>query len=329
MEAHPQQRRLPVHVLTGFLGSGKTTLLRHFLQSPSLRDTAVIINEFGEVGLDHLLVQELKEDVVLLSSGCLCCTVRDDLLSTLLDLKRAADCEEIPSFSRVVVETTGLADPLPMMQAILTEKRVSKAYRLGNVLTAVDAVNGPETLARYREAGRQLAAADRVLLTKTDLVDEPAGRALAARVAEVNAAASCITSSPGNLPPPDALFDRPDETAPARGLESLPNDAHHHHSDIGTFVITRDEPISLPAFIEWLELLLASRGDSILRVKGYIAAAGHDRPLVIQGVQYTVYEPEPLPFWPDARRRSELVFIARDLTRAAIERSLASVRGDK
>ncbi len=322
-----RQSRLHVHVLTGFLGSGKTTLLRHLLQSPSLRDTAVIINEFGEIGLDHLLVQELKEDVVLLSSGCLCCTVRDDLLSTLLDLRRSADCGEIPAFSRVVVETTGLADPLPMMQAIINEKRVARAYRLGNVLTTIDAVNGSETIGRYREAAQQVAAADLLLLTKTDLPNS-SERELAERLAEINPTAPCFESRPDRFPSADDLLrESADESALPRSLNRMRSHDAHHHSDISTFVVARDEPINLSSFIDWLELLLASRGDSILRVKGYVAAIGYDLPLVIQGVQHTVYKPEPLAFWPNEERRSELVFIARNLTRTAIERSLDSVLG--
>jgi len=326
--AAQQRPRIPVHVLTGFLGSGKTTLLRHFLADPALRDTAVIINEFGEIGLDHLLVREVTEDVILLSSGCLCCTVRDDLLSTLLDLKQSADDGEIPSFSRVAVETTGLADPLPIMQALMSEKRVAKIYRLGNVLTTVDALNGQETIDKYREAACQVAAADRIIVTKTDLVSEGESQKIAAQLDGLNSTAARIASRLGDLPRADDLLRGDgDDTAPGRNLNAGSLEDSHHHSDIATFVVTLDDPISLPPFIDWLELLLANRGDSILRVKGYIDAIGYDQPLVIQGVQHTVYKPEPLAFWPNAQRRSELVFITRDLTQTAIERSIRTVLG--
>lgn len=197
--------RVPIHVLTGFLGSGKTTLLRHLLADPGLADTAVVINEFGEVGLDHLLVREVAEDVVLLSSGCLCCSVRDDLVSTLAELNGLMRAGEIPAFARVVVETTGLADPAPIMQAILSETTLLPWFRLGQVITTVDAVNGEQTLARHREARQQLATADRLILTKTDLVGEFEGDALGDKLRAMNPSAGLLVSRKAQLPAGEIL----------------------------------------------------------------------------------------------------------------------------
>jgi G3E family GTPase len=322
--------RPPVHVLTGFLGSGKTTLLRHLLGASGMQDTAVVINEFGEVGLDHLLVRGLTEDVVLLSSGCLCCTVRDDLISTLLDLHGSSAAGDIPRFSRVVVETTGLADPMPILQAILSDKRLPRFYRLGGVVTTVDAVNGLTTLDRFPEAVQQVAAAERLIVTKTDLASAADVDALDGRLMQLNSTASRLASRIGDFPCADDLLVDAQAAAPARpAAEVKPVTGHasagNRHDRVRSFTIALDEPVDLAAFIDWLELLLASRGESVLRVKGYLAAIGHDRPLVIQGVQHVVYRPEPLQEWPASPGRSELVFITRDLTQTAIERSIRSV----
>ncbi|OUL98171.1 CobW family GTP-binding protein [Variovorax sp. JS1663] len=329
--------RVPVHVLTGFLGSGKTTLLRHLLADAGLADTAVVINEFGEVGLDHLLVREVAEDVVLLSSGCLCCSVRDDLVSTLAELHALMRGGKIPAFARVVVETTGMADPAPIMQAILSEATLVPWFRLGQVITTVDAINGEQTLARHREARQQLATADRLIVTKADLVGESEADALGSKLRAMNPSASLVVSRKARLPAAEILreadeqwrapcpvqlgpiFDAP-PGAPA------PLVATAHDDAIKTFTVSLHEPVEWAAFVEWLELLLASRGDSILRVKGLLAVTDDERPVVVQGVQYVLYPIEHLPAWPDgSARRGWIVFIARDLTQRAIENSIRSV----
>lgn len=327
--------RTPVHVLTGFLGSGKTTLLRHLLADPSMADTAVIINEFGEVGLDHLLVREVSEDVVLLSSGCMCCSVRDDLLSTLAELHAMASSGQIPPFSRVVVETTGLADPAPIMQALMSEPRLAQILCLGQVVTTVDGVNGARTFAAQREARQQVATADRLVLTKADLAVETQQEALLALLSGMNPAAEQLLS--GKTMPPSADVFAPlaadwrRDVATAvidQGESHARHESHHaSHERITTFTVRLDEPVVWDEFVDWLELLLASRGDSLLRVKGLLAVAGEARPVVVQGVQHVLYPPERLAAWPNgADARGWLVFIARDLTRRAVENALRSLR---
>ncbi|VTU16293.1 putative GTP-binding protein YjiA [Variovorax sp. PBL-H6] len=336
-ERLPADGRVPIHVLTGFLGSGKTTLLRHLLAEPDLADTAVVINEFGEVGLDHLLVREVAEDVVLLSSGCLCCSVRDDLVSTLAELHALMRTGEIPAFARVVVETTGLADPAPIMQAILSETTLVRWFRLGQVITTVDAVNGEQTLARHREARQQLAMADRLILSKTDLVGESEADALGDKLRAMNPSASLLFSRKAQLPAAEILkeadgqwraaaapqlgpvFDRAD------GTPAMPS-AQGHDDAIKSFTVSLPQPVEWPAFVEWLQLLLAARGDSILRVKGLLAVNDDSRPVVVQGVQHVLYPIERLPAWPGASAGPGwIVFIARDLTQQAIENSIRSV----
>ncbi len=328
--------RTPAHVLTGFLGSGKTTLLRHLLADPALADTAVIINEFGEVGLDHLLVREVAEDVVLLSSGCLCCTVREDLVSKLAELHAMMRAGQIPAFSRAVIETTGLADPAPIMRALMSEPSLVHSYGLGRVITTLDGVNGDATLTKHREARQQLAMADCVVLTKSDLVDETRRQELSTCILQANPSATRLASSKGaidvGLLLPDASPEartRDGHTLHEHHVEHLKKDGHHHaHDDaVATFTVRMPEPVQWEAFVDWLELLLASRGDSILRVKGLLNVEGHDLPLVVQGVQHVLYPPEHLPAWPDpSAPQGWIVFIARDLSRGAIERSLQSLQ---
>ena len=332
--------RTPVHILTGFLGSGKTTLLRHLLADPALHDTAVIINEFGEVGLDQLLVHPVAEDVVLLSSGCLCCSVRDDLLSTLADLDRMMRSGEIPPYSRAVIETTGMADPAPIMQAILSERRVAPRYRLGHVITTVDAVNGVSTLAAQREARQQLALADRIVVTKCDLVGAADRDALVARLEGVNANATIRLSGTGRVAASDVLAESdPTWRNPAYAAQRVsPEHSHEHEHPHGhreadvhdgsvtTFTVRLERAVDWDSFVDWLELLLFSRGDSILRVKGLLRVAGDDRPVVVQGVQHVLYPPERLTAWPEGSPPGGwIVFIARDLTASSIEASLRSL----
>lgn len=234
--------RTPVHVLTGFLGSGKTTLLRQLLADPALADTAVIINEFGEAGLDHLLVREVAEDVVLLDSGCLCCSVRDDLLSTLAELDDMRRAGEIPPFARAVIETTGLADPAPVMQALMSEPRLAPRYRLGQVITTVDGVNGARTLGAHREARQQLALADRLVVTKSDLIGEAQRRALLDEVCALNPNADVAVVGKGSSAAADILAP----TAGSRALQTevdAPHHSHRHEDGIGTFTVRLTRPV--------------------------------------------------------------------------------------
>ena len=336
-EAPSADPRTPIHILTGFLGSGKTTLLRRLLVDPALADTAVVINEFGEVGLDQLLVREVAEDVILLSSGCLCCTVRDDLISTLADLHQMKRSGEIPSFGRVVVETTGLADPAPIMQAVLSAKELTSCYRLGQVVATVDGLNGSQTLKSHREARQQSALADRIMVTKCDLIDESARDALVRQLREFNPHAEVRwsgrnESAPGNLfTGVGAVWHGSRSHSPFSKSAEANGHAHAHEGSahdgtIGTFTVFPGQAIDWPVFVDWLELLLASRGDSILRVKGLLSVRGDSRPVVLQGVQHVLYPPERLPAWPASSPAGGwIVFIARDLTLSAIENSLRSV----
>ncbi len=308
--------RPPVHVLTGFLGSGKTSLLRHWLAEPAFADTAVLVNEFGEAGLDHLLLRAVRPGVALLGNGCVCCTVQDDLVATLVGLAASVQAGEVPPFARVVLETTGLADAGPVLQALMCDRRVAGQFRIGQVVVTLDALLGPATLARRPEAVRQLALADRILLTKTDLASQTAIAAAAAAARGLNGTAPILRQRPRaaevfSPAPTDRAF--PSIAAPAHGLASL--------------LLTLPHPVAWRRFATWLELLLAARGASILRLKGLLAVQGLAGPLVIQGVQHVIHPPEELPAWPEGLAATRLVLIAEGLDQAATQASFAWVGG--
>ena len=326
----------PVTVLTGFLGAGKTTLLNHLLKQPALAGTAVLVNEFGEIGLDHLLVRKLDADTVLLSAGCLCCTVRGDLARALRDLLPRARRDEI---SRVVIETTGLADPAPILATLLSDPVAASAYRLDGIVTVVDAVNGPATLDAQPEAVRQVAVADRIVLSKTDLAG-PSG--LRERLRRLNPAAPIVVADHGAVAP-DAilhagLFDAggkiPDVRAwldaeafadAAHGYDRHHHDPNRHDARIQAFCLTFDQPLHWQGIGPWLEMLIATRGKNLLRVKGILNLAGQEKPVVIQGVQHLFHPPALLPAWPEGDpRTSRLVFITRDLPREVVEAGLCA-----
>lgn len=325
---------IPVSVITGFLGSGKTTLLKRLLADPRMGETAVLVNEFGEVGLDHLLLRKLDEETILLGSGCLCCTVRSDLVESLAELwaKRASGA--IPPFARATIETTGLADPAPILHTLMTDGALTPHFALGTLVATLDSTLGEPELDRHPEAVKQVAMADRLVLTKTDRATPDAQARLQTRLDRLNPTAPRFPASLDAGPAPDALFDQDfsllgKSPAVRRWLEAEADpaathehDGHRHDRRIGTFCLTLDRPVDWARFIAWLQLLLASRGEQLLRVKGLLAVAGRPRPLVIQGVQHVFYPPVELPCWPDDDRRSRLVFITRDLSRAAVETSL-------
>jgi G3E family GTPase len=338
--------RIPVTVLTGFLGSGKTTLLNHVLKQPDMAATAVIVNEFGEIGLDHLLVESATEDVVLLNSGCLCCTVRGDIVNTLTDLFVNRVKGRVPYFTRAVIETTGLADPAPVLHALISDPIVEARYMIDGVVTTVDAVNGAAALDRQPEAVKQAAVADRLIVTKTDLADADRVAELSGRLAALNPGAAQLRAVQGAI---DAgalfglgLFDPQTKSADVQRWlrdeavaaahadhEHAHDDEHHdvnrHDARIRAFCMTRDKPISWNALSGWLDALASMRGDDLLRLKAIVAIAEKpDQPVVLHGVQHLFHPPVLLPHWPSADRRTRIVFITRGLPQQAIEESFTA-----
>ena len=316
---------IPLTVLTGFLGAGKSTLLNHLLKQPELAGTAVLVNEFGEVGLDHLLVERLDETTVLLNAGCLCCTVRGDLSRALRDLEGRA-------VSRVVVETTGLADPAPILQTLMGDAYAATHYRMDGVVTVVDAVHALQQMDRQPEAVKQVAVADRLVLTKTDLVDPAPVRA---RIAALNPAAPILIADHGAVDPALLLGGGFDPAARSLDVQAWLNvDAyshhHHHHHDpnrhdasIRAFCMTFTQPLHWQGVGSWLEMLIATRGEHLLRVKGILNLVGQDRPVVVHGVQHLFHPPSLLAAWPEGDpRTSRIVMIARDLDPKVIEDGL-------
>lgn len=330
--------RIPASLITGFLGSGKTTLLNRWLASPLLAGAAVIVNEFGEVGIDHALIAASSDNTIELSTGCLCCTVRGDLVDTLRELHEKRARGEVRPFDRVLIETTGLADPAPVIQALMTFP-VSARYRLDTVIAAVDGVQGLATLDAHPEAVKQVAVADAVILTKTDIA--PPAPALVARIRALNPGAELVEA--GLAAGPDAaltagggLYDPATKAADvARWLNAEAYAGHHHHhhdvsrhsARIGSFCLAFDAPLEWEHVAHWLDALVIAHGADLLRVKGIIDVAGRERPIVVQAVQKLFHPPFELAAWPPGPRRSQIVFITRDLGRDYVAEVLATIRG--
>ena len=333
--------RIPLTVLTGFLGAGKTTVLNHLLRQPELHGTAVLINEFGEVGVDHLLVEKIDDSLVLLDSGCICCTVRGDLTRALKDLFMRSLRREIPPLSRVLIETTGLADPAPVVLSITEDMFIAERYRSDGVVAVVDATHGLEQIGRHAEALKQAAMADRLLLTKCDLARQPAVQELSERLRGLNPAAAQIFVYHGEVAAASVLgadlFDgkgkSPDvaawladervrETARQAHSHHHEHDSNRHDAHIRSFVLEFAEPFDWYDFTEALDVLLATCGQRILRVKGLVNVVGDPQPRIVHCVQHVRYPSASIPDWPVAGhyadRHSRLVFIVRDLSQEIV-----------
>jgi len=334
---------IQVSLLTGFLGSGKTTLLNHLLRHPDMAETAVLVNEFGDIGIDHLLVESVDEDMVQLTTGCLCCTVQGDLTRALreLFLKRARG--EITKFRRVLIETTGLADPAPILHTLINDPILAHRYFLDGVISTVDAVHGMGQLQRHAECRKQTAVADRIVITKTDMVNESSLPGLEAAVRLLNPAAPIIHAAHGDVEPSAlfgcGLYDPASKTFDVQNwlreeayhADHSDHDHHHldvnrHGPDIEAFCMTYDEPLEWPAFIAWIQTLITHKGENLLRIKGIVSIVDEEKPIAIHGVQHVFHNPVRLPGWPSDDRRSRIVFITRGIEPGVIEQSLDALQ---
>ena len=312
----------PVTLITGCLGSGKTTLLQRLLRDPALSDTAVLINEFGEVGLDHYLLERIDERMVMLQSGCVCCTIRGELSAAIKDLHSRRERGLLPPFRRLVIESTGLADPFPILSTVRSDPVLRHHFCLGNVITTVDAVNGAQQLAAQPESIKQVAVADRLVLTKTDLATAEEIAQLTLRLRHINSDAPLWRAVEDDLDA-DALLSGQDHGAwqLAEADHAIPDGHHRHADDIRTLALSIDERIDWARFSLWLTMLLNRHGEALLRVKGILNVADAVTPVAVHAVQHLVHTPQHLAAWPDQDRRSRLTFIARGLDPAVIERS--------
>ena len=346
--------RVPVTILTGFLGSGKTTVLNSLLKLPDLKDTAVIVNEFGEVGIDHLLVEQAFENAVLLKNGCICCTVRGDIADTLATLWQQVEAGEIPSFSRIVIETTGLADPAPVAHTLMDEAAIDYACKLDGIVTTVDAVHILGQLQRQEEARKQVALADRILLTKTDMVKSEQQASVMQALRQLNPRAPVRVVLNGAAQAEDVFGLAPDPDTANSFQQWLmapeePDSHHdhdhdhehhhdhshahgHHHGDdpfrhdaeIGSVVVTSAEPLRLPALQAWLDSLLSLHGQDILRLKGIVRVQDEVRRLLLQGVQHVLHSPVWLEERPSYPARTEIVLITKGMSPSGIQESFAA-----
>lgn len=341
---------LPITILTGFLGVGKTTLLNRLLRDPEMKDSLVLVNEVGEIGIDHLLFEILDENVMLLSSGCMCCSMRGDLVTSLENLIYTLDAGTLTPVRRVIIETTGLADPASVLHVLMTHPLLVQRYRLDGVVTTVDAVNGMATLDAHIEALKQVAVADRIVLAKTDLAGESA--ALRERLATLNPAASVLDAAKGEASvgrlTGAGLFDPtrkvPDVTrwlADEAVAEAAQHHDHHEHEHGGerahahrhdskfrVFTATTDEAIPVATLELFLDLLRSAHGPKLLRMKGIVRLAEEpEQPVVLHMVQHVLHPPARLAAWPDADRRTRLVFVTHDLEPSVVRRLLDAFLG--
>ena len=332
-------RLLPIFVVTGYLGSGKTTLLNNMLKHPSLRDAAVLVNEFGAVGIDHMLVQEMDENTVLLQSGCICCTIRSDLKESIIELNSKRESGLVPPYKRLILETTGLADPSPILFTLNSDTVIKHHYRLGAVITTVDSINASSQMKRYQEPLKQVLVADRIVITKGDLAKKKKLLTLREKIEDLNPSADVVEVLHGNvdvrrLLRADVYEKRNRGSETRRWLkladnESNNEDLHHHDINkhgktISSFTISYNHPLDWTAFGIWLTMLLNRHGENVLRVKGILNVKGVSTPVVINGVQHVVHPPIHLKSWPTEDQRSHIVFIVDNMDKNLIQRSLTA-----
>jgi G3E family GTPase len=328
----PATGPIEVSLITGFLGSGKTSLMRHLLRSPAMKDAAVIVNEFGEVGLDHQLMEAAGQDVVLLESGCICCSLDGSLVETIENLLRKRRKGSVPSFRHVLIETTGLADPGPVIHELFDMRAVRLGVNLDRVITLVDAVSGSATLDKHDVAIRQAALASSILVSKADLTKPDDVARLFGRLAAINPRATLASVRNGEIDP-GTLFPASSNAAISdlTGWRTQPHahDGHHHHHGhshhdrVSTVALRLTEPVSLEAFGAWLDEAITAYGEDLLRIKGILNVRDRHRPVVVHGVQRVFHPAIELETWPDEDRSSRLVLILYDIEPRILVRSLS------
>ena len=329
MKTDSSSEKIPVNLITGFLGSGKTTLLQRLLNDPTQKNTAVLVNEFGEVGLDHLLLQNVTESVLVMENGCVCCAIRGDLRGSLTTLFSQRQSGDITQFKRVIIETSGLADPVPIAYTVLADPILQHHFRMGNIITTIDAVNGLTQLSDFEEPVKQVAVADRLIVTKTDLVESDQIEDLRAALKHINLSAPLFDAQDDKICVQQLILEdagsgefRASEAVHwLSGADSSQHD-HSHTAGITSFVLNFDQPLDWTAFGIWMTMLLNCHGDKVLRIKGLLNVAGTAAPVLINCVQHVVHQPVHLDQWPNSDRRSRLIFIVAGLQHRQLERSL-------
>ena len=328
-----QINQIPVTVITGFLGSGKTTLLSSILKKKEMQKTAVIINEFGEIGLDHALIEHTDENIVELQSGCICCTIQGDLNKTLIDLFDKMMNGKVSSFNRILIETTGLANPVPIIHTLMSSIELIRIYSLDGVITVVDSINGEKTLDLHEESLKQLALAEKIILSKTDIVDKDDIKSLVYRIKDINPVSQIIFSKFGNIPLEEIFglgaYDPYKKSADVKNwlaAEKYKDKKHHHHHDVNrhnenirAFSMMSENPVNMIALSFFRDMITAALGANLLRMKGIVNIAGEERPAVIHGVQHIFHPVQWLETWPDNDRRTKLVFITQNIKKEQIE----------